>query len=172
MLIRLRNQRGITLVELILVIVVLGFVMAAALSFFLFGTRTFTLGSNQARVQQEARLVTTIVAADLRTALNVRVYTAEGYIVDTSKDYVVKRTAASPYSIVYSRPGVDDLTSDSVFTSMSFKVTTENSRQFITIDAVGVEGNRSYTITSKMLLENYQTGLVDTNDIIAILFEK
>ncbi len=168
---RLRNQKGITLVELILVIAVLGFIMAAALSFFLFGTRTFTLGSNQARVQQESRLVTTIVAADLRTALNVRVFTAEGYTPD-SDDYVVKRIGSGPYSLVYSRPGVADLTTASIFTSMSFKVTTENSSKFITIDAVGVEGDRSYTIASKMLLENVQPGLLDTDDVIAILFDK
>lgn len=171
MLKHLKGQKGVTLVELILVIAVLGFVMAAALSFFLFGTRTFTLGSNQARIQQEARLATTIVAADLRTALNVRAYIDESY-TQGADDYLVKRTGAGPYSLVYARPGKADLSTDPVFTSLSFNVSTENGKKFVTINAVGMEGSRQYTISSKMLLENAQTGLSDTADVIAILFEK
>lgn len=171
MLTRLKEQKGVTLVELILVIAVLGFVMAAALSFFLFGTRTFTLGNHEARVQQEARLATTIVSSDLRTAVKVRVYTAEGYTQGVN-DYLVKRTGANPYSLVYARPGKTDLSTAPVFTSLTFTVTTENGRKFITFNAVGAEGGRQYTVSNKMLLENTQAGLVDTVNVIAILFEK
>jgi prepilin-type N-terminal cleavage/methylation domain-containing protein len=82
---RLRNSKGITLVELILVIAVLGIVSAAALSFFVFGLNTFAMSSSQTKVQQEARLATTVVGQELRTSINVRVF-ADRTAADTDAD--------------------------------------------------------------------------------------
>jgi len=170
---KLKDDRGVTLVELILVIAVVGFVMAAALSFFLFGTRTFTLGSSQARVQQEARLATTIVSQDLRTAVQVRAMVTGG--VPETGEYMVERVGDEPpYSLRYVRPSGTLETAD-VFTSLSFDVTYDSTanKYFIVFTATGVDRERDYTIDSTMLLENDQSStLVVGEDYLQIIFKK
>ena len=125
-----KGQSGVTLVELLLVLVVIGFVMAAAASFLSFGTRTFSISSSQARVQQEARLASTMVSQDLRTAIEVALYTAGTKPTPAADQYVVERLgAASPYALQFTRPGVGVQTTDYVFTNLTFGVTTgPNSR--------------------------------------------
>lgn len=170
---KLKNDKGVTLIELILVIVVVGFVMAAALSFFLFGTRTFTLGSNQARVQQEARLATTIVSQDLRTAINVRAEYTGG--APATGEFMVERIGDEPpYALRYVRPS-GNLETAHVFTDLSFDVTYDSTveKYFVVFSATGVEKDRDYTINSTMLLENNQAStLIPGEDYLQIIFAK
>ena len=172
---KLKDQKGVTLVELILVIAVLGFVLAAALSFFLLGTRTFSLGSSQAKVQQEARLATTIVSGDLRTALNVRAYFPGDTWTADANDFVVQRIGAeAPFSLMYTRPS-GNLETDAVFTNLVFNVVTDaNGKRFIVFEATGVDRARQYTINSSMLLENYDKhpSLADGEGYTVIIFDK
>lgn len=177
MLQRIRNKNGVTLVELILVIAVVGIIMAAALAFFLFGTRTFTLGSNQAKVQQEARLATTIVSQDLRTAIGVKAY-IDGATIDPaplSTEYIVKRvgTSPGPYSLQYIRPS-GTLETDDIFTSLSFSISknTTTGKYFVIFQATGSENGRDYTINSTMLLENDQSLLNIGSDYVTLVFTK
>jgi len=159
---KLRNDKGVTMVELILVIVVVGFVMAAALSFFLFGTRTFTLGSNQAKIQQEARLATTIVSQDLRTAINVRAEYSGG--APGTGEFMVERVGDEPpYALRYVRPSGN---LETAYDSTAGKY-------FVIFSATGVEKDRDYTIASTMLLENNQAStLIPGEDYLQIIFGK
>ncbi len=163
-----------TLVELLLVIVVIGFVMAAAVSFLSFGTRTFSISSSQARVQQEARLAATMVSQDLRTAIEVALYTSATKPVPAADQYVVERLGnAPPYALQYTRPGIGIQTTDYLFANLAFGVTTgPNSRKFVTMDATGADRGRQYTIDSSMLLENDFPALADTTDMTVIIFRR
>ncbi len=169
-----KGQSGVTLVELLLVIVVIGFVMAAAASFLSFGTRTFSISSSQAKVQQEARLATTMVSQDLRTAIEVALYTAGTKPTPAADQYMVERLGATPpYALQFTRPGVGIQTTDYVFTNLTFGVTTgPNSRKFVTMNATGTDRGRQYTIDSSMLLENDFSALADTTDMTVIIFRR
>lgn len=167
------GQRGATLMELILILAVLGFVIAAAVSFFIFGSRTFTLGSSQAKVQQEARLAATIVSQDLRTAVNIRAYDDDDTWGMDSDDSIVQRVGSEPpYALRYIRQGSSYLETDDIFSDMTFNVSTDsNGNRFIDFVAVGVENGRQYTVNSSMLLENKQLSLVDAIGVTIIIFD-
>ncbi len=98
------------------------------------------MGSSQAKVQQEARLATTIVSGDLRTSLNVRAYFPGDTWVADLDDYVVQRIGTeAPFSLMYTRPS-GNLETDSVFTSLVFNVVTDaNGKRFIVFEATGVD---------------------------------
>lgn len=62
------DSRGITLVEVLITLAVAGILLSAAFSLQIFGVRSFTKGVGRATVQQETRILETIIERELRNA--------------------------------------------------------------------------------------------------------
>ncbi|HJQ64840.1 MAG TPA: prepilin-type N-terminal cleavage/methylation domain-containing protein, partial [Gemmatimonadales bacterium] len=65
---RIRNERGLTLLEMMIALVVFSFVLAGALAFLRAQGRSFTLGSQRVAMLQNARFAFDELDKDLRTA--------------------------------------------------------------------------------------------------------
>lgn len=66
-----KDNKGITLIELIVVLALLSIVIAVAFNIFFVSTKTFDTGVDKAEVQQEARLVANEVTDSLKFASSV-----------------------------------------------------------------------------------------------------
>ncbi|QNO16115.1 prepilin-type N-terminal cleavage/methylation domain-containing protein [Alkalicella caledoniensis] len=75
----LRNDRGITLIEVIISMVIMSIVMALAFSLYFFGLRSFSTSTSQADIQQEVRLVDEIIKKQLRNALELTIDSGSDY---------------------------------------------------------------------------------------------
>lgn len=71
-MLKLKEQRGMTLIELIVAMAIMSIVIMLASSLNIFGWRSFGTSTSQANIQQEVRLVDQIIKAQLR---NVTVLT-------------------------------------------------------------------------------------------------
>lgn len=68
---RLRDQRGFTLTELLIVIAILGFMMTALFTLQRQGQATYQAGAARVEVQQNARIALDLMMNDIRTATAV-----------------------------------------------------------------------------------------------------
>lgn len=67
----LRNQRGFTLAELLLVVAVLGIVMAGVFAIQQQGQQAYLLGSDRVETQQNARIALDLLTRELRSAQSI-----------------------------------------------------------------------------------------------------
>jgi prepilin-type N-terminal cleavage/methylation domain-containing protein len=67
------NKKGITLIELIIVLAIMGLVLPFVVQFFLLGTNIFARGESQTRAQQNARMATMYITTELRNAKSVMI---------------------------------------------------------------------------------------------------
>lgn len=66
---RLRlNQKGVTIIELLIVLAIGGIILALAFSLQGFGIRSFRMGTTRAEIQQNARLVDEVIKREIRNA--------------------------------------------------------------------------------------------------------
>jgi prepilin-type N-terminal cleavage/methylation domain-containing protein len=70
------NKKGVTLIELIVVLAILGIVLSAIFSVQLFGTKTFNIGTNQSDIQNDLRLTAQKITDEIRYAENAHIYAA------------------------------------------------------------------------------------------------
>lgn len=67
----LKSNQGITLVELLITLALLGIVLALGFNYYFFGSRTFEEGETRANVQREMRLAADDITRQLRLAHSV-----------------------------------------------------------------------------------------------------
>ncbi|MBS3983004.1 MAG: hypothetical protein KGZ41_04320 [Dethiobacter sp.] len=69
----LKNEKGLSLVELVISLSFLSVILGIGYSYFYFATNTFRVGQNQSNLQQNIRLATNYITRELRTAHLVEV---------------------------------------------------------------------------------------------------
>lgn len=67
----LGEKRGLTLIEVLVTVVIAGIIFSVALSLQFFGLRSYSMGTSQAEVQQNARLINEVIRNELRNATSV-----------------------------------------------------------------------------------------------------
>lgn len=73
-----RKNDGITLVELIIVLALLGFVFSSIFSFYFFSNKIFTTAQKKSDIQHEATLAAEFITKELRTSTLVDISLDEG----------------------------------------------------------------------------------------------
>ncbi len=68
---QLSNQKGVTLIELLLVVIIGAIVLILALSIQGFSLRSFNLGTSRAEIQQSARSIDEVLKNELRNAMEI-----------------------------------------------------------------------------------------------------
>ncbi|MDW7651431.1 MAG: prepilin-type N-terminal cleavage/methylation domain-containing protein [Bacillota bacterium] len=148
----LRNQRGLSLAELVVVIALLGIVLAIGYTFYFFGVRAFNVGEDQSNVQRDIRIASSVITKEIRNATVVE---------------LVYTDAADGYHYIYFDSGniKHRLDADvTTWTQGSIESLTFNIQQLpdgsnvVEFSIAGREDQQLYDITSKVNLNNL-TGL-------------
>jgi prepilin-type N-terminal cleavage/methylation domain-containing protein len=129
------RKKGITLVELIVVIALLGIVITIAGQFFTFNLNIFNKGNDLANVQFDVRMASDFLTTELRNVMAIS-------DVDFSGSLIVNTT-----NIKTKYPSVN---------LVGFKFVVEQSRVMIAykIDGNSSNGKNPFSVTSKVLLNN------------------
>jgi prepilin-type N-terminal cleavage/methylation domain-containing protein len=69
---RIIDERGVSLVELTIVLALMGIILAVGYMFYDFGLRTFNVGEAKSNVQQNVRVASDYIARELRYAFEVQ----------------------------------------------------------------------------------------------------
>lgn len=93
-----RNQRGITLVELLVGVAVLSAVLAIGYTFFSFVNNSFTRGEKSSDIRQNVHLATEFITQELRYATHVRIYESFN---ENFTDPVFVANDSNGYSFIY-----------------------------------------------------------------------
>ena len=93
----IRNERGFTLTELLVVMAVLGIVLAGVFVIQEQGTRSYLIGASRVEVQQNARTTLELMVRELRSAQSVTAWAAPV----TSRSWT---RPAPPFAISWSAP--------------------------------------------------------------------
>lgn len=165
----MRKITAFTLIELIIVIAIMGFVIAAGFSVLLFGNNVFNKGSSQAEIQSDLRIASDAVKNELRYATEVTLLAAQ-------------ETPVATYSYLYiSGNRLIQATTDG-----SGNVTTRNLTEAVLtnvaapfsliVDANGVNflnmvlesqsGDQAFNVTTEIILKNIKDLPASTNFVV------
>lgn len=150
----LRSQRGVTLVELIVALAILGFVLAAVYSFYYFGERSFAVGSEQSNLQRDLRLAADFITREVRHAVELDLIPvpasfAAGY------SYIFLENSA----VVHVHNGVKTAKTGPVVTGLSFGLERlrHNDRNVLQFTVRGRSGNQQYELSTRVFLSNVRS---------------
>lgn len=155
------NNKGITLIELLIVLAIMGIILQVIYSVFFVGNKSFIIGKEKGFAQQDARLIAEIVTKELRTAKEVSIdlSTISGnyYFLEFDKDNsrLIKqdKDKDKPPMIV----------AEGSIEKLSFNRDTEDTSGVISVTIIVKENNQSFSLDFDILLEN----LTDFNQIIS-----
>lgn len=97
-----KDPSGVTLIELVLTILIMGIVMSAIFTFFKFGNQMTINGKSQYQIQSETRLAVSQIIEEVR-------YANEIYLIDSST--AISEKGSTDYSYIY-------ITDDTVYFSL------------------------------------------------------
>ena len=102
----LRDQRGFTLAELLVVTAVLGLTLAAVGMLLQKGQQAYTFGSNRVEAQQNARVALELLTRELRSAQSITTLGGASDITFTVCD-AASMTACTPVTVQYQLSGAN-----------------------------------------------------------------
>ncbi len=155
----IKNDKGITLLEIIISIAIVGILLTLTFNLFFFGNEVFARGSEQYNVQTSVRISTTSITDTVR-------YATALYIESNKPD-----TFEDPYHYIYYENGIvyySYIDSDSTrktrflgtdITSLEFS---KQSDRLVSMSVTGIERNQTYEIDMDIGLPNME---MKNNDV-------
>ena len=148
---RIRNERGLTLLEMMIALVVFSFVLAGALAFLRAQGRSFTLGSQRVAMLQNARFAFDELDKDLRTAgagapdIQPQLIYVAGSVVAFNANYLTN-TPGDVFAVYYN-PDAPNGSTDAVGLAQRFTIPLTSVIYPDTNYLEGVTNSASETIT-------------------------
>ena len=153
------NNKGLTLMELIITIAIMGITLQMIYSLFFVGNKSFNFGKNKGLAQQKARTVSELITNELRTAKDIRftegTIKEEHFSMGVDNGNLIKKT--------YNSAGTEDIEKRKILFTDSLENIEFNSQDAnangiinITIKVVEKENkvNEIYSVNFNILLEN------------------
>ena len=153
----MKNSMGFTLVELMIVIAVAGILFTAVFSLLISGFNNFNTGNNRAEIQNNIRLVETIVNNKLRNVECIQI-SSLGECPNADSSLSLGKDEGSLY---YLRNNGQKVTED-IFTNVYFKLSEKNVFELI------LEFDKVDSYKIRMLINNYQFDINNSSKISLI----
>ena len=138
----IKKHRGFTMIELLVSLGILSIIISLGFSTLIFGTKSFGKGTDQATLQQDSRVIISLISNEVRNAKNLR------YSSDDFKDEKYYTIEAKGGKIILKEDNKQLKEIDTTFGEIFFSL--EEKFLVITLKS----GNE--TISSKILLNNYK----------------
>ncbi|RCX13792.1 prepilin-type N-terminal cleavage/methylation domain-containing protein [Anaerobacterium chartisolvens] len=90
----LRSNKGVSLVELMVVLVLMGLVLALGFGIYSQSAGTYNAGSKQSNVQQDVTVFSEFITSNLRSAVSVKVLASEPASYNYEREYIIIRSDA------------------------------------------------------------------------------
>ncbi len=87
----LRSNKGVTLVELMIVLVLMGIVLTLGYNIYSHSMRTYDAGTKQSNVQQDVSVFSEFITSNLRSAVAVRILASEPASYGNEMEYIIIR---------------------------------------------------------------------------------
>jgi prepilin-type N-terminal cleavage/methylation domain-containing protein len=153
------NDKGITLIELLIALSIIGILLATTFAFFLFGNKTFSMGSSQYSTQADLRFASDYVVKSIRYSTAITLSsTIPSSIAQTDKyDYIY----ISGNSLIHSAYNNNDTRlnhtiSSGLLSSSSFWSEKNLNSQMVGLSLNGIENNQNFDLQSNIALPNIE----------------
>jgi prepilin-type N-terminal cleavage/methylation domain-containing protein len=161
-----KGKKGFTLIELIVVISLLGFVLLIAYNMQLFGNKVYNKGSSKADIQSNLRLSSNFISDKIRYASNVKILPSKPDSLDPTKEYIYSEGGVlklcSQGNVSNISGGLPDVASTLYFEDAD--------AQTVYFKINGVQKGENYQIDSSVYMLNVGTGGIATSSGSAIEF--
>lgn len=149
-----KSQQGFTLIELMIVLVLLGFILAIAYMFFSLGISAFGQGEQRTIVQQSARLTSRFIQNEIGYAMEI-IIGPEGGVVEDEYRYIFLDHETK--SIVFrDEEGNYSMLCDSQVDGISYSITFDsNEPENVVIWEIDA-GDGFYVIQSRRMAKNLE----------------
>lgn len=151
----LNNKHGITLIELLVALALVGLVLSICFSIFFFSNKTFSKGEDQSAIQSDFRLAADFVKSEMRNSEEVEIVTLDqipnidnGYKYLYVEDNTLKyKATASGFSPISKTSQIIDSVNP------NFSIIEENGKYLLTILFLD-NSVQSYQVEAKVLFKN------------------
>ncbi len=144
---KISDDKGFTVVELLIALALLGIVLSLGYFLFFGGTKSFDTGTARANVQQNVRLVNVVLKNELRNAILISTIEPPG---DYDGFFQLEGS--------HLMHNGEQVTADNVISDIDIDIKEEHDNEavlLLTITAVSEEG---YTVNYQILLNNLKKG--------------
>lgn len=153
---------GISIIELMIALALLGIVLAMGYSFFFFGANSFRIGEAQSNIQRDIRLTSDFITRETRNAVNVALFTS---LPNEAGDYELIYLDGN--KIMHKSASGDRSRTEAIIDSLSFnleevQVDQNKVRYLLTFSISGSDDSQNYSINSEVFLNNIGKIDIDT----------
>lgn len=155
------ESKGVTLIELVIVLALMGIVTAAIFSFYSFSVDTFNTAKNKSDIQQDILIAANFITNELRTATDVYISYGEVPINDNGIGYAYIKLKNN--QLVH---GYGDTVSRTIVKTniKDIHYVLDPETNIMKFYIIGVEGGQLYSIESEVSLLNL--GEPNTNGLL------
>lgn len=147
------NKKGFTLIEAVITMSIMGIVALIASSIMNYGLMATELGTDLRDEQGGVRLASIVITNELRNAYDIQ------FVSNYSSDNIDRSFYVSGDSF-YRFDGVNNVVlAEEVIQSVTFTIEIINSKAYIDLKIIGVEG---YEVNTKILLVNADPSTITT----------
>lgn len=151
------KKKGLTLVELLISLALVGVVILLASSIYIFGLKIFDKGTTQSNVQDEIRVVGDFITKEIRNSVEITFNTPSN-IKEYSMIYLDKNVIKykpEGKSLEESVNKTGSIISGN--NDLIFQTKNKNSKAFLNFTIKGTGKQQSYTLNSEVFLNNIKS---------------
>ena len=146
------NDRGFTLIEALVSLMLLGIVLSAAYSIYYLSYTSFNKSGDQYKLQANLRQAGDLITQEIRNAENIEILTSP-FITNASYNYFY----LEDNKIYHIESGTTSNITESIISNVNlFKIEgkKDNQQYFLEITIEGEKNNQYYLLTTEILLNN------------------
>ena len=147
------NSKGLSVIELLIALSLLGIVLALGFSYFFFGANTFKVGETQSNLQRDIRLTSDFITREVRNAIDLALFDSNSGIPTggDGNNYIYLNE-----SIIMHIDTGGNVTSrtDNFIESLSFDIKEVNDRYLLEFVIHGSDDDQEYRLESEVYLNN------------------
>lgn len=147
------NNKGVTLIELLIAVALTGMIMSLGYALYFFGTGSFERGTAQAQAQHNARLADQYLKAELRNALRIEIARAgregefDGYFHLAEGSLIISGERVTGNTLL----------------DLAVRIIKEGNRAILEYRITSSDHNEEFVFTNRILLNNISAAAFDTS---------
>lgn len=155
----LKNTKGVTLVELLVVLALLGMILSLGYSLNFLGMNIFTKGSSQANIQQKVRLASDFITKEVRYATDLKILNLSEPIpekdnIEEDLYYIFIHDNIIEHRYKGNSKIITDEIQKLSFEKATDKITEKDIDNILNFEIVGNDKKQNYNIKSEALIMN------------------